>query len=97
MNGAIGQVSAAASGIAIAVGEQQESAEEIDAGTSRAVGAAEDIGRRIGGVADAVSSASSLSAAVRSSVSNLAVSARDLSASTDMFVSFLQLEEAVAA
>jgi methyl-accepting chemotaxis protein len=97
VNGAIGQVSAAASGIATAVGEQRSSADEIDAGTNRAVGAADDIERRIGSVAAAMSTASSLSVSVRSSASNLSAGARDLRASTDLFVSFLRSEEATAA
>ena len=97
VNDAIGQVSAAASGIATAVGDQRCSAEEIDAGTSRAVSAADNIEHRIGGVAAAITTASSLSASVRSSASNLASSARELRASTDVFVSFFASDTAAAA
>ena len=96
VDGAIGQVSEAANGIAMAVGAQRSSAEEIDKGTHSAVDAAHDIKRRIGGVAAAMTAASSLSASVRDSASSHAISARDLRASTDLFVSFLQLDEAVA-
>lgn len=61
------------------------------------MGAADDIERRIGSVAAAMSTASSLSVTVRSSASNLSAGARDLRASTDLFVSFLRSEESAAA
>ena len=96
VNTAIGQVSVAASGIATAVGEQRSTAQQVDVGAARAVGTADDIGRRIDGVAEAAGAASSLSASVRGSASDLATSARDLRASTDLFVSFLQSDEAAA-
>ncbi|WP_332908716.1 methyl-accepting chemotaxis protein [Sphingomonas mollis] len=97
VNDAIGKVSAAASGIAVTVGEQRSSAEEIDTGADRAVGTADDIESRIAGVATTIGAASSLSASVRSSAGDLAISAQDLRASTDLFVSFLQAEETFAA
>lgn len=96
VNGAIGQVSSAASGIAIAAGEQHSLAEHVDAGANRAVQTANDIESRIDGVAKATGTVSALSASVRSSVSDLAISARDLRTSTDLFVSFLELDEAIA-
>ncbi|TCP73248.1 methyl-accepting chemotaxis protein [Sphingomonas sp. PP-CE-1G-424] len=97
VNTAIGQVSVAASGIATAVGEQRFTAQEVDAGTARAVDAADEIGTRIDGVAAAAGSASLLSASVRGSASDLAASARNLRSSTDLFVSFLQSDDAAAA
>ncbi len=96
VNAAIGQVSVAASGIATAVGEQRFTALEVDAGTARAVDVADEIGTRIDGVAKAAGSAASLSASVRGSASELAKSARNLRSSTDLFVSFLQSDEAAA-
>ena len=90
VNGAIGQVSSAAQGIAVAVGEQRSSADEVHAGADLAVGSADDIESRIEGVATSIDIASSLSAAVRTSASDLATSARDLRSSTDLFVSFLR-------
>ena len=97
VNGAIAQVSTAASGIAVAVGKQRASAEDVDAGADRAVGTAFDIEHRIGRLAAGIGAASSLSESVRSSASDLAISARDLRTSTDLFVSFLESEEAIAA
>jgi methyl-accepting chemotaxis protein len=97
VNGAIGQVSAAATGIAIAVSEQRATGQDADVGATRAVETANDIKDRIGCVAQAAGTASSLSVAVRSSASELAISARDLRSSTDLFVSFLQSDEGVAA
>ncbi len=97
VNGAIGQVSTAASGIATAVGEQRATAQQVDAGAGRAAQTADDIGSRIDGVAKAAGAASSLSASVRGSASDLATSARDLRTSTDLFVSFLQSDDAAAA
>ena len=96
MNGAIGQVSAAASGIVVAISEQRSTAQDVDAGASRVVGTATDVGQRIGSVAKAAGTASSLSVAVRSSATDLAVSARDLRSSTDLFVSFLKGDELAA-
>ncbi|WP_242138349.1 MULTISPECIES: methyl-accepting chemotaxis protein [unclassified Sphingomonas] len=97
VNGAIGQVSLAASGIATAVAEQRLTAQDVDAGAARAASTADEVERRIANVARAGGTASSLSADVSRSAGELAVSARDLLRSTDRFVSFLQAEEAVAA
>ncbi len=97
VNGAIAQVSAAASGIATAVDEQRSTAEEVDAGTSRVVGTATDVERRIDSVARVAGAASSLSGSVRSSASDLALSARDLRGATDLFVSFLTSDDTLAA
>ncbi|WP_174286908.1 methyl-accepting chemotaxis protein [Sphingomonas bacterium] len=96
VNGAIGQVSAAASGIVVAIGEQRSTAKDVDAGANRVVGTATDVEARIGSVARAAGTASSLSVAVRSSATDLAVSARDLRSSTDLFVSFLKGDEIAA-
>ncbi len=96
-NGAIGQVSTAASDIAAAVGEQRLAAQDADTGAGRAAQTADEIESRIVSVARSAGSASSLSAAVRASASDLATSARDLRTSTDLFISFLQAEELVAA
>ncbi|WP_076072624.1 methyl-accepting chemotaxis protein [Sphingomonas montana] len=97
VNDAIGQVAAAATGIAAAVDDQRVTSRTVDIGADRAVANADDIECRIKGVAAAAGAASALSAAVRNSTSDLAVSARDLMSSTDLFVSFLQAEEVLAA
>ncbi|MET4663633.1 methyl-accepting chemotaxis protein [Sphingomonas sp. PvP056] len=97
VNGAIRQVSLAASGIATAVAEQRSTAEDVDAGADRAASTADEVERRITDVARAGGTASSLSADVSKSAGELAVSARDLLRSTDRFVSFLQDDHAVAA
>ncbi len=97
VDGAIRQVSAAASGIALAVDGQRSTARTVDSGAERVVATAQDIEARIGSVALSTGAASSLSASVRGSAGALAASARDLSAATDLFVSFLQSEEALAA
>jgi methyl-accepting chemotaxis protein len=90
VNGAIGQVSTAALGIAAAVGDQRCAADGAYTGANRAVETADDIETRIDGVAAAIHTASSLSASVRNSATDLATTARDLRASTDLFVSFLR-------
>uniref|UniRef100_UPI0035CB5944 methyl-accepting chemotaxis protein n=1 Tax=uncultured Sphingomonas sp. TaxID=158754 RepID=UPI0035CB5944 len=92
VTGAIGQVSAAAAGIATAVGDQRSTAQEVDAGAGRAVRTADDVERRIDSVARAAGTASSLSAAVRGSARDLSGSIRHLRSSTDSFVAFLQAE-----
>jgi methyl-accepting chemotaxis protein len=97
VNSAIGQVSSAAAGIATAVGEQRSTALEVDAGADRAVSTADEVEQGIGSVARAAGAASLLSAAVRSSASDLALSIRDLRSSTDSFVAFLHAGDALAA
>ncbi len=97
VNDSIGQVSADAAGIAIAVGQQRHTAQDVDLGAERAAGAAGAIEQRIGGIVRAVGAASSLSEVVHTSASDLVNSARDLRSSTDLFVSFLKADEALAA
>jgi len=97
VNGAIGQVSLAASGIATAVAEQRHTAQDVDACAARAATTADEVERRIADVAHAGGKATSLSASVTRSAADLSVSARDLLSSTDRFVSFLQSDHAVAA
>lgn len=97
VNGAIGQVSLAASGIATAVAAQRTTAQDVDSGAARAAHTADDVERRIASVARAGGTATSLSAAVSRSAADLTVSARDLLTSTDRFVSFLQSDHAIAA
>jgi methyl-accepting chemotaxis protein len=77
-------------GIAAAVGDQRYAADGGYTGANRAVETADDIKTRIDGVAAAIHTASSLSASVRNSATDLATTARDLRASTDLFVSFLR-------
>ena len=95
VNGAIDQVSAAAAGIAVAVGDQRATARGVDTDADRVVSTANHVELRIGSVAKAAGAASSLSAAVRGSASELAVSARDLRSSTDLFVGFLHSDAAL--
>ena len=97
VDGAIRQVSTAASGIALAVDGQRSTARTVDSGAERVVATAQDIEARIDSVAVSTGAASSLSASVRGSAGALVASARDLSAATELFVSFLQSEEALAA
>ncbi|MGI4732374.1 MAG: methyl-accepting chemotaxis protein [Janthinobacterium lividum] len=97
VNGAIGQVASVASNIALAVGEQRGTAQQVEIGADRAAATADDIGHRIGDVARAAAAASSLSTAVRNSATDLALSARDLRSSTDLFVSFLDTGDVRAA
>ena len=97
VDGAIRQVSVAASGIATAVEGQRSTARTVDTGAERVVATAQDIEGRIGSVVQATGAASVLSATVRSSAGDLANSARDLRAATDLFVSFLQSDDALAA
>jgi methyl-accepting chemotaxis protein len=87
---AIGEVARAAGEIATAMAAQQGYAIEIDAGAARASATAERIEAQVGGVADALAAAVSLSTEVRGSAGTLAVSARDLRSSTQRFVSFLR-------
>lgn len=89
VNGAIGEVAGAATGIASAVIEQRQTTLSVDALADRAVDSAVTIERRIGMVASAAGSAAALCVELRDSASNLATSARDLRTSTDLFVSFL--------
>lgn len=96
VNGAIGEVSTAASGIAEAVDEQRFTAQSIDERADRVTRSAGEVEGRMSGVARAARAASSLSAVVRTSASDLASSARDLRQSTDQFVLFLQDNAAFA-
>ncbi len=95
VNGAIGQVASAATGIASAVDDQRASAQAVDGGAERAATTAHDIGRRIGRVATAAGVAANLSATVRTSASDLVTSARELRSSADLFVSFLHADDAL--
>jgi methyl-accepting chemotaxis protein len=96
VNVSIGEVAAAAAGIAAAGSEQQATAQQVDTGAQRAADAANAIEDRIGSVVRAVGAASSLSVTVRGSATDLANSARALRSSTDLFVSFLQADQAAA-
>ncbi|KQT35252.1 chemotaxis protein [Sphingomonas sp. Leaf412] len=97
VSAAIGEVSAAASGIARTVGEQRIAAVEVDRGASSAADMAGEIRDRIDDVAKAVATTSTLSAAVRNGARALTLSSRDLRSSTDLFVSFLRSDDPVAA
>ncbi|WP_235531758.1 methyl-accepting chemotaxis protein [Sphingomonas sp. Leaf67] len=90
----IEEVAAAASGIAAAVRDHSVTSREVDAGATRVATAAADAGHQIDSVANAAGAASSLSAAVRGSVGQLAGSAGDLRRSTDQFVAFLRSDHA---
>jgi methyl-accepting chemotaxis protein len=97
VNGAIEEVSIAASSIANAVDAQRTTAQIVDTRADRVTRSAEEVEGRMSGVARAAGAASSLSVAVRTSASDLASSARDLRRSTDRFVLFLQDDPALAA
>jgi methyl-accepting chemotaxis protein len=97
MNSAIGKLSATASSIAEAVVEHRIGTEEVNDGAVRITQQTSLIETEIGRAAKAIGAASSLSTQVRSGTGELAVSARALRASTDLFVSFLRSEEALSA
>lgn len=90
----IEEVAAAASGIAAAVRDQSNSSRDVDDGAARVAAAAAEAGQQLETVATAASAASSLSAAVRASIRQLAGSAGDLRQSTDQFVAFLRTDQA---
>jgi len=94
VNGAMEQVAAAAGGIDATAGDQRLAAQQVDGNAARAADAARDIGERIAGMAQAAGAASLLSRTVRSSTGDLAVSARDLRAAADRFVTFLRADTA---
>ncbi|MFS0773189.1 methyl-accepting chemotaxis protein [Sphingomonas sp. 1P08PE] len=97
VNGALGEVSAAASSIADVVDEQRTTARGVDTGAERVTRSAEEVECRMSGVAQAAGVASTLSVAVRTSASDLASSARNLRLSTDQFVLFLKDDPGLAA
>jgi methyl-accepting chemotaxis protein len=97
VDGAIIEVSNAAGEIASAVDRQRLTAQTVDDGADRVVHAAADIGGQISGVARATKEASILSAAVCTSSRDLAVTARTLRTSTDLFVSYLRSDDVRAA
>jgi methyl-accepting chemotaxis protein len=90
----IEEVAAAAAGIAAAVRDQSVSSRAVDDGAARVAAAAAAAGQQLETVATAASAASSLSAAVRASIGQLAGSAGDLRQSTDQFVAFLRTDQA---
>jgi methyl-accepting chemotaxis protein len=96
VNDAIGQVAAAATGIAAVVDQHRATATGVQAGADRATRSASDIEHRMGSVADAAGVAATLCVSLRGSASELSTTARELRASTDMFVSFLRDGDAVA-
>ncbi|MES2339905.1 MAG: methyl-accepting chemotaxis protein [Pseudomonadota bacterium] len=97
VNDAIAQVAAAAGGIASAVGEHQATAGSLHDTADRAADSAAGIERRMAGVADAAGTAATLCSSLRGSASELGVTARELRASTESFVSFLRDGQAAAA
>ncbi|MDP1026895.1 methyl-accepting chemotaxis protein [Sphingomonas sp. KR1UV-12] len=97
VNQAIVEVSTAASSISNAIVEHRLRTDEVNNGAERIARQTSQIETEVGRAALAISAASSLSTKVRGSASELANSARELRSSTDLFVSFLQAEEALAA
>ena len=93
VSAAIGEVSAAASGIARTVGDQRSAAVEVDRGASSAAEMADDIRDRIDNVAKAVTATSTLSGVVKAGAQALTASSRELRSSTDLFVTFLRSDE----
>lgn len=97
VNRSIEEVSKAASDIAAAVHDHSVTATDVDAGAERAVTVANAVGQQTESVANAAGAASTLSAAVRTSVGQLVGSARELRCSTDQFVTFLQSDTVLSA
>ncbi|MEH3100656.1 methyl-accepting chemotaxis protein [Sphingomonas adhaesiva] len=97
VNGAIGEVSAAASSIATAIVEHRRGTEAVNDGAERVVRQTSLIETEIGRAATAIGEASNLSTQVRGSTRDLAGSAQALRQSTDLFVSFLNADQATAA
>ncbi|MBB4153975.1 methyl-accepting chemotaxis protein [Sphingomonas jinjuensis] len=97
MNSAIGKLSATASSIAEAVVEHRIGTDEVNDGAARITRQTSLIETEIGRAAKAIGAASNLSTQVRNGTGELAVSARALRSSTDLFVSFLRSEEALSA
>ncbi|MFD1786870.1 methyl-accepting chemotaxis protein [Sphingomonas floccifaciens] len=97
VNGAIGQVASAATGIASAVEEHRTTAIGVHTSADRATRSAADIEQRMGAVAEATGVAATLCNGLRGSATELSSTARQLRASTDLFVSFLNDGQAVAA
>jgi methyl-accepting chemotaxis protein len=94
---AISEVSAAAAAIAVTVSDQHAAAYEVNTGAINAARTSNDITQRIDSVARAAGETSCLSSQVLASAHDLSTSAKDLRASTDLFVSFLRADEAIAA
>ncbi|SOB79774.1 methyl-accepting chemotaxis protein [Sphingomonas guangdongensis] len=94
---AIAEVAEAADAVATAVSEQRTDARGVEASATRAADSAQAIELRIGHVASAAVAAATLAGEVRSSIAALGDDARDLSAATERFVSFLRDTDAAPA
>ncbi|MBN2971430.1 hypothetical protein JW805_05285 [Roseomonas aeriglobus] len=97
VNGAIGKVADAASGIATAVEDHRSTAIDVHASADRASRSAADIDRQMGAVAEATGVAAALCSSLRDNASELSAISRKLRTSTDQFVSFLSDDQAIAA